>query len=127
MITTRFALIASLTFAAPALAEPMFINDPSACGQVMGSDDGMLDYAGNGGLILSADGYSSMEYFCSFTPALKFNWDGYQVSDHSGHCELPGPQYYPQVFTVVMDAAEPGVISIWDGEPEPVQFYRCNG
>ncbi len=82
-------------------------------------DDGLCS---NGGLILGADGYNSMEYFCTFTPALKFNRDGYQVSDHSGHCEMPGPQYSPQVFTVVMDAAQPGLISVWEASRSRSSF-----
>lgn len=126
MTRTSLALLA-LTLAAPALADPVYIDDPSACAQVMGGEDGMLDYAGQGGLILWDGGYNSLEYYCSFQPPLTFSWDGYQVSDHMGRCELPGPQYFPQVFTVVMDSEEPGIVSVWDGEPEPVRFHYCGG
>ncbi len=119
--------VLAVTFAAPALADPVYINDPAACGQVMGSEDGVLDFAGQGGLILWEGGYNSLEYFCSFEPPLAFSFDGYKVTDHLGHCELPGPQYFPQVFTVVMDGEEPGIVTVWDGEPEPVRFHYCGG
>ena len=120
-------LLAALSIAAPALADPVYIDDPSACAQVMGSEDGMLDYAGQGGLILWNSGYNSLEYFCSFQPAISFTRDSYQVSDHIGRCELPGPQYMPQVFTVVLDSEEPGIVAVWDGGAEPIRFHHCGG
>jgi hypothetical protein len=117
----------TLFLAAPAVAEPVYIDDPAACGLVMGGEDGVLDYAGQGGLVLWNAGYSSLEYFCSFQPAINFVWDGHQVTDHMGRCELPGPQYFPKVFTVVLDSEQPGIVAIWDGGPEPVQFHYCGG
>lgn len=85
----------------------------------------MLDYASQGGLVLDGNGFSSLEYLCSFQPALRLDWSSYRVSDHMGRCELPGPQFYPQLFTAVLDPEEPGTVSIWMGEAEPLRFYAC--
>ena len=115
---------AATCLAVPAAAERLFVNDPQACAQ-MGTEDGLLDFAGEGGLILDGEGFSSLEYFCSFQPSLAFKWDGYNVSTHVGQCETPGPFYSPQLFTFVLSEEEPGVVVLYDGADEPTRFYSC--
>ncbi|UWQ58790.1 hypothetical protein K3722_01250 [Leisingera caerulea] len=119
------AVLAAVALAGPLSAEQLYLDDAAACDRVLISEDGILDYAAEGGLILDGSGFSSLEYFCSFQPALRLNWSSHRVSDHMGRCELPGPQYYPQLFTVVLDPEEPGTVSIWMGEAEPLRFYAC--
>ena len=119
------AVLAAVALAGPLAAEQLFLDDAAACDRVLISEDGILDYAAEGGLILDGSGFSSLEYFCSFQPVLRLNWSSHRVSDHMGRCELPGPQYYPQLFTVVLDPEEPGTVSIWMGEAEPLRFYAC--
>jgi hypothetical protein len=110
----------------PLAAEQIYLDDPAGCAQVLGSEDGLLDYAADGGLILGAAGYSSLEYLCSYAPPVRFDWSNYKVSDRIGHCEEPGPFYQPQLFTIVTDPEQPGIISIWTGnEGDPLRFHAC--
>lgn len=118
-------LAAAIAFSQPLLAEPIYIDDATACESVRGSEYGDEDYAADGGMILFPDGFGSLEYFCSFEPALGLDTSTYSVTDHYGHCEFPGPQYFPQLFTIVIDPEEPGAISIWMGEEEPLKFFAC--
>ncbi|MBY6068024.1 hypothetical protein KUW17_14815 [Leisingera aquaemixtae] len=119
-------LAAAAALSGPLLADQLYLDDAAACDRVLISQDGVADYANEGGLILHENGFSSMEYFCNFQPALSLEWGSYRVSDHTGRCELPGPQYFPQLFTVVLDPEEPGTVSVWMGEAEPLQFFACS-
>ena len=110
----------------PAQAQHLFVDSEEGCDIVMGSPDGDLDYAGEGGLILSDTGFSSLEYFCSFSPRALYQWQVYDVTTHVGHCEMPGPEFQPQLFTIVRDPEAPGVISIFTGEDEPLRFFACS-
>lgn len=123
----RFATAAAVLagLALPVQAAELYLDDPAACARVLQSEDGLLDFTSEGGLVLGSSGFHSMEYFCSFQPEIRFGWASYQVTDHAGRCELPGPQYYPQLFTVVLDPSEPGTVFIWTGEAEPLEFHAC--
>lgn len=116
--------ITVLCFAAPVSAERIFLDNPDAC-YMLEQPDGILDFAGNGGLVLTESGFSSLEYFCQFTPALQFHWDGWQTTTHMGHCEEPGPFFTPTLFTFQMTEEDPGVVVLYDGSDEPTQFYSC--
>jgi len=120
------ALAAVTALSGPLLADQLYLDDAAACDRVLISEDGIAGFASEGGLILDGNGFNSMEYFCSFQPAIRFGWGTYSVSDHLGRCELPGPQYFPQLFTVVMDPEQPGTVSIWMGDGEPLQFHACS-
>ncbi|WP_264212194.1 hypothetical protein [Leisingera thetidis] len=120
------AFAAAIALTGPLSAQQLYLDDAAACDRVLISQDGINDYANQGGLILGSTGFNSMEYFCSFQPAIRFGWSTYRASDHTGHCELPGPQYFPQLFTVVMDPEEPGTVTIWMGDPEPLRFHACS-
>lgn len=123
---TLLSVLCSFAFCAPVQAQDLFVDSQEGCDIVMGSPDGDLDYAGQGGLILSETGFSSLEYFCSFTPKALYQWQVYDVTTHVGHCEMPGPEFLPQLFTILRDPEEPGVISIFTGEVEPLRFYACS-
>ncbi|MBY6139481.1 hypothetical protein KUV26_08560 [Leisingera daeponensis] len=125
-LKTPAALAAAAALAGPLAAEQLYLDDATACDRVLISQDGIADYTGEGGLILHENGFSSMEYFCDFQPALHLDWSSYRVSDHTGRCELPGPQYFPQLFTVALDPEDPGIVSIWMGDPEPLRFFACS-
>lgn len=110
----------------PLAAEQIYLDDPSSCDRVLTSQDGILDYAADGGLILGPTGFNSLEYHCSYAPPVPFDWSTFNVSDRLGHCEQPGPYYEPQLFTIVMDPAEPGIVSIWSrGAEHPLRFHAC--
>lgn len=115
----------ALVLTGPVAAQGLFVDSPEGCDIVLGSPDGDLDYAGEGGLLLGADGYSSLEYFCSFSPNIDFQWNSYQVRTHVGQCEMPGPEYQPRLFTVVTDPDQPDLVSIFTGDADPLRFYRC--
>ena len=119
-----FLTFAAVCVAVPATAERIFLDDPNSC-HLLEQEDGILDFAGNGGLILNESGFSSLEYFCEFKPGLQFHWDGWQTSTHVGHCEEPGPFYTPTLFTFMMAEDEPGVVVLFDGSEEPTRFYSC--
>ncbi|WP_417700602.1 hypothetical protein [Pseudophaeobacter sp.] len=120
------SILCFTTLAVSAQAQDLYVDSPEGCDIVMSNPDGVLDYAGEGGMILEETGYSSLEYFCSFTPKALYQWQVYDVTTHVGHCEMPGPQYVPQLFTIVRNPDEPGVISIYTGDPEPIRFYGCS-
>ncbi|MFC4217349.1 hypothetical protein [Pseudophaeobacter arcticus] len=117
--------LALLSFSLPLQAQQLLVDSPEGCDIVMSSPDGDLEYAGNGGLLLTESGYSSLEYFCSFTPKAQYQWRTYEVTTHIGQCEMPGPEFMPQLFTIVSDPELPGVVSIFTGDPEPLRFYNC--
>ncbi|KIC28289.1 hypothetical protein [Leisingera sp. ANG-M6] len=119
-------LAAIIALSGPLQADQLYLDDAAACDRVLISEHGITDYANEGGLILHQTGFSSMEYFCNFQPALSLERGSYRVSDHTGRCELPGPQYFPQLFTIVLDPEEPGTVSIWMGEAEPLRFFACS-
>ncbi|UWQ25132.1 hypothetical protein K3553_01320 [Leisingera aquaemixtae] len=120
------ALAAMIALSGPLSAQQLYLDDAAACDRVLISEDGVLDYAAEGGLILDSSGFNSMEYFCSFQPPIRFGQRSYSATDHTGRCELPGPQYFPQLFTIVLDPEEPGTVSIWMGEAEPLRFFACS-
>ncbi|NVK12747.1 MAG: hypothetical protein HWE35_01060 [Rhodobacteraceae bacterium] len=120
------ACAAVIAISGPLSAQQLYLDDAAACDRVLISEDGMLDYAAGGGLILNSSGFNSLEYFCSFQPPIRFGQRSYSATDHTGRCELPGPQYFPQLFTIVLDPEEPGTVSIWMGEPEPLRFFACS-
>lgn len=117
--------IVLFSFTLPLQAQHLLVDSPEGCDIVMSSPDGDLDYAGNGGLLLNETGYSSLEYFCSFTPKALYQWQVYDVTTHVGQCQMPGPEFVPQLFTIVRDPDQPGVISIFTGDAEPLRFYNC--
>ena len=114
-----------LCLAASATSAQVLVDDKRACA-MMEEEHGLLDFASEGGLILDQYGYSSMEYFCQFSPELNFNWENYQVSTHMGQCESPGPFYEPKLFTFVMASEEPGVVVLHNGSDQPTRFYSCS-
>ncbi len=108
-----------------AVGEEVYLNDPEGCAMIAGNPDGVLDFAGEGGLVLDKTGYSSIEYHCSFEPALSFDWDDPTVTTHVGYCMEPGPHIMPQLFSVLLDPYRPGEVAIFTGEEEPLRFYAC--
>lgn len=120
------SVLFSFALCLPALAQNLFVDSQEGCDIVMGSPDGDLDYASEGGLLLHETGYSSLEYFCSFSPPALYQWQVYDVTTHVGHCEMPGPEFLPQLFTILRDPEAPGVISIFTGEDEPLRFFACS-
>ncbi|MEW2913863.1 hypothetical protein [Leisingera sp. JC11] len=120
------ACAAMIALSGPLSAQQLYLDDATACDRVLISENGVTDYANEGGLILNSSGFNSMEYFCNFQPPIRFGQRSYSATDHTGRCELPGPQYFPQLFTVVLDPEEPGTVSIWMGDPEPLQFFACS-
>ena len=120
-----FATLALVAFTQAAHSEAIYVNDPEGCALIAASPDGDLDFASEGGLLLDATGYGSMEYHCSFEPALAFDWTAPRVSTHVGYCEEPGPYIMPQLFSILLDPYSPGEVTIFTGEDEPLRFYSC--
>ena len=120
----NFLTFAAMCLAVPASAERILLDDSGAC-HLLEQQDGILDFAGSGGLILNESSFNSLEYFCEFQPELQFHWDGWQTSTHMGHCEEPGPFYTPTLFTFLMTEEEPGVVTMYDGSEDPTKFYSC--
>lgn len=122
------AFIAALMIVGSAqagLSQDIYVNDPQGCAMIAGNPDGDHDFAAEGGLLLDATGYSSIEYHCSFEPAMRFDWSEARVSTHVGYCEEPGPYIMPQLFTILLDPYRPGEVAIFTGEDEPLRFYAC--
>lgn len=119
------AAVLCMATTSPGFAERYFVNDPAACPTNAEEQDRLMDFANDGGLILEEDGFSSMEYFCSFEPDLQYHWDGYQVTTHVGHCQTPGPVFMPTLFTFVMTEEAPGEIALFDSNEYTTRFYSC--
>lgn len=119
-------VLALCALSAPLQAQNLYVDRPEGCDIVMFNPDGDLEYMQSGGMILDQTGYGSMEFSCSFEPKALYQWQVYDVSTHYGHCEMPGPEYVPRLFTIVRDPDQPGVISIHTGAGQPVRFYGCS-
>lgn len=121
-----FAMTATvLALTTSVQASDIYVDSPEGCAMVRSGPDGDLEYAAEGGLLMNETGYSSLEYFCSFTPRAEFQWHTYSVSTHVGQCEMPGPEFIPQLFTILLDPMTPGVISVFTGDAEPLRFSHC--
>jgi hypothetical protein len=122
------ALVSALMIAGmaqPAFAQSIYVDDPQGCAVIAADPDGGIDFASEGGLVLDASGYSSIEYNCSFEPPLLFDWSKAKVTTHVGYCEEPGPYIMPQLFSILLDPYSPGEVAIFLGEGEPLRFYAC--
>ncbi|MEP2715536.1 hypothetical protein [Pseudophaeobacter sp.] len=123
VLFASFLVIASTQ---AALSNDIYVNDLEGCAMIAANPDGDLDFASQGGMFLDETGYGSIEYNCSFEPALKFDWSEAKVTTHVGYCEEPGPYIMPQLFSILLDPYSPGEVTIFLGEDEPLRFYNCN-
>ena len=110
----------------PGLAGDLYADSKAGCSVILASEDGILDYAAEGGLVLDASGYQSIEYHCSFEPKIDFKASGDQITTHMGYCMEPGPYITPQLFSVMLDPYLPGVVKVFTGADEPIEFFSCS-
>lgn len=103
---------------------PQWVNDTALCAALR-AGAGIEDAAGDGGgLILSAQAITGMEYHCAFDPPLDMAAPDQTITTHSGYCEEPG-LLTPQLFTFRIERLESPRATLYDGTDTPTVFQPC--